>query len=168
MLRFVVCADGIGGAEAFRHSAFACGIQIIVSITFFNDQRDFTSEVNELERSDARVIVLFAQAGDVGLFMRTAFEAGVGGPGFLWFGGNAPTNSDTWLSDVGGMKDNPTLRLDVMKGYLGMTPSRGVGSAAYLQYLARLSALGGRGGANSTDCNLETDHDGNYIWAQVR
>ena len=167
MLRFVVWADGIGGAEAFRHSAFAFGIQIVVSITIFNDQRDFTSELSELGRSDARIIVVFTQAGDAGLFMRTAFEAGVGGPGFLWFGGNAPTNSDTWLSDVGGMKDNPTLRLDVMKGYLGMTPSRGVGSAAYNQYLARLSALGGRGAGNSTECNLEMDHDGNFIWAQV-
>ena len=34
------------------------------------------------------------------------------------------------------------LRFNVMKGFFGMAPSRGVGSALYDSYLARLRALG--------------------------
>jgi hypothetical protein len=91
--------------------------------------------VADLGRSNARVIYIVTQAKDAGSFLRAAYHAGIGGPGFLWFSGNAIINPDTWETDAGGMQEDLTLRLNVMKGFFGMTPSRGVGSGPYTEYL---------------------------------
>ena len=108
------------------------------------------------------------QAKDAGAFLRTAYEEGVGGDGFLWMSGNAIINSDTWETDVGGMAEDLALRLNVMKGFFGMAPSRGVGSAAYTAYLQRLRALPTKAAVDGV-CNNETDDDsGTFLWQQAR
>ena len=108
------------------------------------------------------------QAKDAGPFLRAAYQAGVGGPGFLWFGSNAVVNSDTFRTDVGGMKEDLTLRLNVMKGFFGMSPSRGYGSPTYDSYLQRLRALPSKAGASGA-CNDEKDDDGGtFLWQQAR
>eukprot|EP00966_Prymnesium_polylepis_P336652 7391684-Prymnesium_polylepis.1 len=157
---------GAGGVESFRAAAAAVGMTVLVSVSIANDQREFSAQINDLKRSNARIIVIFTQARDSGPFLRTAYQSGVGGPGFLWFGGNAVVNTDTWETDVGGMAEDLTLRLNVMKGFFGMSPSRGVGSALYTAYLSRLRALPDKSSVNGT-CNMETDDDGGRtIWAQ--
>eukprot|EP00966_Prymnesium_polylepis_P118824 2746553-Prymnesium_polylepis.1 len=64
------------------------------------------------------------------------------------------------------MAEDLALRLAVMKGFFGMVPNRGVGSARYTAYLSRLRALPDKSGTAGA-CNMETDDDGGRtIWAQ--
>ena len=96
--------------------------------------------------------MLFCQASDAGPFLKGAFEAGIGGPGYLWFGSDAVTKSDTWLND--DVLLDETLRLQVMQGFFGMTPSTGKGTAPYEAYLARLRAMPPTTGSGGS-CNLQ-------------
>jgi ABC-type branched-subunit amino acid transport system substrate-binding protein len=156
--------DGYGsaGIAAFHQEAASVGITVITSVTFDNNANDFSSQYAELQRSNAHVIVLFCQASDAGPFMLGAYNYGIGGPGFMWFGSDAVTQSDTWLNN--GVLVDDALRLNVMKGFFGLTPSIGQGTALYEGYMERVRSSPATDG-NGTLCNLATDDDGTLIWA---
>ena len=65
--------------ELILFSAWAAatpiGIQILTSVSIFNDQRDFSTEISDLQRANARIIVVFMQAKDAGPFLRAAYAA---------------------------------------------------------------------------------------------
>lgn len=137
---------------------------MLTAQTFAKDATDFTEQYDELRKVDARIIVIFCQASDAGPFMKGAFEAGIGGPGYMWIGSDAVVKSDTWLNN--GVMADEALRLQVMKGFIGLTPSVGQGTAAYAGFETRTKAQPSTKG-DGTNCNLEKDDDGQtYIWAQ--
>eukprot|EP00966_Prymnesium_polylepis_P044191 1024304-Prymnesium_polylepis.1 len=157
--------DGYGsaGIAAFVTAASDLGMSVLTSVIFAKDSTAFDNQFAELARVDARIIVLFCQASDAGLFLRGAHAAGVGGPGYLWFGSDAITIPDTWLNN--DVLLDLTLRERVMLGYFGLSPSFGTGSK-YQEYLTRVRAQPATTG-NSTDCNMAKDDEGlNFIWAQ--
>jgi hypothetical protein len=144
------------------------GIAILASVTLSNNQVDFSEQYAALDRSKARIIVLFCQASDGGRFMRGAYEVGIGGPGYMWIGSDAVTKSDTWL--LNDVMTDPTLRLAVMKGFIGLSPSIGIDTPVYDAYMDRVRAVPPTTG-DGTNCNLATDDDitaatPTYIWAQ--
>ena len=162
----VSSTDGYGaaGIAAFHTAADELGLTILTAQTFAKDASDFTEQYRELKSSEARIIVIFCQANDAGPFMRGAFEEGIGGPGYLWIGSDATVKSDTWLNNDVLLDEE--LRLQVMKGFIGLAPSVGQGTAAYAGFEARTLAQPSTTG-NGTSCNLATDDDGGaYIWAQ--
>ena len=137
------------------------GLQITVRTTFARDQLDFTAQFATLQRSGARVVALFCQSSDGSRFIRDGLQAGIGGDGFLFFVGFT-VSSSVWTSNA-ELSANGALRLRVFKGFFGMNPSSGEGTAAYDRYLARRRQLPSTEGDNSS-CNLETDDDGNLLW----
>ena len=177
------------GAQAFLDAAqVTFSISILTTQPINNDQRDFSSQYRALLAVDARIIFLCTQAKDGGPFLRGAYELGLGGEGFLWFGGNGPTSYDLFRNDdsdvtidadgtvsegaTRGMGTNLVVREAVMRGYFGISPAVGRGTDVYSAYVARLAMLGDTAGngaptmGNPNGCNLETDDDGRYIWAQ--
>ena len=72
---------------------------MLTAQTFAKDASVFTEQYDELRKVDARIIVIFCQASDAGPFMKGAFEAGIGGPGYMWIGSDAVVKSDTWLNN---------------------------------------------------------------------
>ena len=97
--------------------------------------------------------------------MRSALELGVGGEGYLWFGGNVFVDAGLWMSDE-MLKSDLSLRQRVLQGMLATMPNgRLRGSFRYQAYVARRQELPANKG-NGSSCNLETDDDGTYLWAQ--
>ena len=89
--------------------------------------------------------------------MSAAYAAGVGGPGFLWFGSDAVTNDRTWAAV-------PNVSA-VFKGFFGLSPSAGI-TSQFLSYRRRLQAFDVWPGNGTGQCNDEVDGDGRYIWQQ--
>jgi hypothetical protein len=86
----------------------------------------------------------------------------------MWVGSDATARDATWL--LNGVLLDTTLRSVVMKGYVGLTPSRTHNESAqmYEGYVARLRAVAATTGSGA-QCNLATDDDSanpSYIWAQ--
>ena len=90
---------GSAGIAAFLTAASDLGMSVLTSVIFAKDSTAFDNQFDELKRVDARIIVVFCQASDAGPFMRGAYEAGIGGSGYMWFGSDAVTISDTWLNN---------------------------------------------------------------------
>eukprot|EP00966_Prymnesium_polylepis_P127427 2947385-Prymnesium_polylepis.1 len=156
---------GAGGADAFGSAASASGLSIVTTQRFTKDATDFSAEHRALRQSAARVIVLFCQPSDGGRFLRTALEAGVGGAGYLWFGGDAVANSGLWEGDA-VLSSDAVLRERVLRGFFSIAPNgQPQDSALYQGYLARRRELPPTLG-DGTTCNLEADDDGTYLWAQ--
>ena len=132
-----------------------------MSESFHVNAVDFSSIYNSLHRSGSRVIALVCQATEAHRFMKGALAAGIGGEGFLWSFGSSITSS-FWSGDA-ELVANPALRLRLLKGMFGLTPSTGEGTAPYSAYLARRRQLPSTQGDGVT-CNLETDDDGTYLW----
>ena len=158
---------GSAGIAAFLSAASERRISILASVTFAKDATDFLAQYSELHRTGARVIIIFCPAADAGPFMKGAlYDYGIGGPGYVWLGSDSVTISDTWTNN--GILVDPVERLAVLKGYVGVTPSRGTGTPAYNAYLQRMRAVPPTTG-NGTSCDLATDDDTaapTYIWAQ--
>ena len=110
------------------------------------------------------MIVLYCQENDGSRFLRTAYENyGLGGEGYLWLGGDAFVSSGLWESDA-VLASNLALRERVLRGFFSVA-SVVPTSASYQDYLARRQRLPSTTG-DGTSCDLETDDDCNYLWAQ--
>ena len=164
----VASTDGYGaaGISAFLSAAARRGLTVLASVSFAKDSSTFTDQYRELVRSQARIIVIFCQASDAGLFMKGALEEGIGGAGFMWLGSDALSGSSLWTNN--GVMVEEALQLQVLKGFFALRPSVGQGTAAYAAYMARVRAMPSTLPTGST-CNLATDDDFSnptYIWAQ--
>jgi len=156
---------GAGGGEAFVQSSLESGLTIVTRQQFPKDANDFSPYQRALLQSGARVIVLYCQASDGGRFMRSALELGVGGEGYLWFGGDVFVGAGLWLNDE-MLESDLSLRQRVLQGIFAMMPNgRLQGSVRYQDYVARRQQLPPNQG-NGSSCNLETDDEGTYLWAQ--
>ena len=89
---------GIGGADAFIQMAAMSGLSIRTTQSFFKDSTDFSIQQTALMQAGSRVIVLMCPGSDASRFLRTALQAGVGGPGYLFFGGDTLATT-FWESD---------------------------------------------------------------------
>eukprot|EP00966_Prymnesium_polylepis_P094416 2185245-Prymnesium_polylepis.1 len=158
-------AYGAGGGDAFTDSAGAAGLVILTTQRFAKDATDFSQPQRMLQQSQARVVVLYCQASDGSRFLRTATEAGVGGAGYVWLGGDTMADSGLWMSDA-VLASDAVLRERVLRGFFSIAPNgQPQGSAVYDAYYARRLQLPSTAG-DGTTCNLETDDDGTYLWAQ--
>lgn len=157
-------AYGSAGIAAFHIAAADAGLNILTAQTFAKDANDFSEQYHELKRHHARVIVIFCQASDAGRFMRGAYAQGIGGSGYMWFGSDAVTKSDTWLND--NVLADEAERLAVLQGFIGMTPSVGKDTEQYQSYMRRMRAVVGTSAGSDGKCNNATDDtDDTYIWA---
>ncbi|KAL1529245.1 hypothetical protein AB1Y20_000200 [Prymnesium parvum] len=157
-------AYGSGLADALSAAALDSGFTIGVTVRFAKDTTDFRVHQLTLRRSSARVILLSCQISDGSRFLRSAYESGVGGEGYLFIGGDTFYDSGLWEGDV-LLSSNIALRESVLRGLFCVSPrSRNVGAPRYESYLARRKQLPPIG--DDTDCNLETDDTGTLLWAQ--
>ena len=67
-----------------------------------------------------RVIVLFCYADDGSRFLRTAYEAGLGGEGFLWLGSDSFVDEGLWVDDAVLALDT-SARERVLKGFFSLS-----------------------------------------------
>ena len=157
---------GSGGITAFATAANLRGITVSQLVQFNRGATDFSQYYTELLASEARIIVIFMLAVDAGRFMVGAYGAGIGGPGFLWLGSDGVTSDSLWLAN--GVMPDLDVRLQVMRGYLGLTPSYGEGTAAHDAYVARLRAMPSTLPNAAGECNPGTDTDEDWptrLWA---
>ena len=150
-------------AEALVSKASAAGIATTYTPPFQSGTTDFTSQHRLLLQSGNRIIVIFCYESDAGRFLVESYRAGIGGEGFLWIGGVALTTDIIWQQTPELLAD-PALRLRLLQGTYGLsTPSADAYEATNFRARQRRlpSSLG-----NGSNCDLETDHDGNLLWAQ--
>ena len=95
-------------------------------------------------------------------FMTHAYAAGVGGEGYLWMGSDTLGVPDLWRFSP-TLAANETTRERVLKGTLAIQPAGGEGPLAEA-FLARRAKLASTSGSE-LGCNMETDADGNLLWA---
>ena len=138
-------------------------VTILTTQHFLSGATDFSTQQRALRESGARVVVLYCQASDGGRFLRTAFQAGVGAEGFPWLGSDALIDAGLWQGDA-DLASDVSLRERVLKGFFSLY-STAPDTPAYQSYVSRRRQLPHTNG-NGAACNLETDDDGNYLWAQ--
>lgn len=148
---------GSGGARAFSTAVASTGLRISAAVTFRNDETRFDTQHQELLRSQAKVIVLFAQDNDAARFVRESYKAGIGGPGYLWMTGASTVHVDlNW----NGAHD---LRARSLKGSLSMVPDDRRASAEYDAFISRRRFIPGLNNAAGGRCTLETDTEGGTL-----
>ena len=160
------------GIAAFNREAAKRGLRIVTSQSISADSGDFTTAYRELAQNRARVVVLFCQSRDAAAFLSGALDYvkdgqphPVAGPGFLYFGSDAVAKTGTWKY--------LSRREEVMKGFFGLLPSSGQGTAAFDDYRDRIRAASTRlrtlpwTSANQTTCDPATDADGARLWSQT-
>ena len=131
------------GIAAFNREAAKRGLRIVTSQSISADSGDFTTAYRELAQNRARVVVLFCQSRDAAAFLSGALDYvkdgqphPVAGPGFLYFGSDAVAKTGTWKY--------LSRREEVMKGFFGLLPSSGQGTAAFDDYRDRIRAASTR------------------------
>ena len=115
-------AAGASGMLAFKRRASALGIVTLASVSITggaNDESDFSEQTEALRASGATVIVIFAGGYDASLFIEKAYDAGVGGPGFLWLGSDAVSQAST-MARI----EDPTVRRHVFQADTSKTLPR--------------------------------------------
>ena len=138
---------------------------VLATLQFTVNEPSFDDYYAQLLASGARVIVLFCGTSDASRFIEGAYDAGIGGEGYVWLGSDAVSNPQT-MEGV----SNLTKRMAIFKGFFGLTASRGAGTDAYDAFAARISALPPTTGT-ATQCDLEvSDDDGpgsesSMLWA---
>ena len=126
---------GASGAQAVVEAAKEAGIDVLTYQTFAKDQDSFAAEIAAVKETKARVIILFCQAADGGNLMYQAYQAGLGGPGFAFLGGDALMNENLINAmTTAGATDAEILA--VTKGFVGLTPGRDETSAEWDAYTA--------------------------------
>eukprot|EP00966_Prymnesium_polylepis_P075967 1761194-Prymnesium_polylepis.1 len=113
---------GSGGANAFTRTAVASGLAIRTTQSFPKDSSDFSAQHRALLQAGSRVVVLICQAYDASRFLRTAEQAGVGGAGYLYFGGDTIATSGFWESDE-ALASDASLRQLVLRGLFSIIPN---------------------------------------------
>ena len=109
--------------------------------------------------------MVFSQASDAGPLLSAAYDVGLVGPGFLWFGSDAVTTDATWTNPAANMATEER-RVAIMKGYFGLIPD--FAGAPYNEYFARLQAQPSTVGAGPGACDTAVDDDSpaTFIWQQ--
>jgi ABC-type branched-subunit amino acid transport system substrate-binding protein/uncharacterized membrane protein YgcG len=82
LTEFLSHSSGAGGADGGANAP----LSVLASVRFTAGTTDFSAPVEQLRASDARAIILLCSANDAGRLMTSAFNAGIGGEGFLWIG----------------------------------------------------------------------------------
>jgi len=155
---------GSGAAVVMADVADEQGLLLLVTVSFASGSTDFSRQHRQLRQSGSRVVVIFCNPTDGGLFMRTAYEERVAGAGFLWIGGDFLSDESVWQLDA-PLAANTTLRELVLKGYFCSVPNgQPEASPLYQSYAARRAALPPTIGADGS-CNLERGYSGSYLWA---
>eukprot|EP00966_Prymnesium_polylepis_P323912 7380038-Prymnesium_polylepis.2 len=93
-------AYGAGIAAAFEQAAARSGLSIRTTQSFVKDASDFAPQQRALQQARSRVVVLLCQRSDGSRFLRSALEAGVGGDGYLYFGGDTLADPGLWEADA--------------------------------------------------------------------
>ena len=171
---------GLGGADSFAYAAGNQGLAIRVRVTFNPSdantavgkgdgvQNTFRSAQDAISSAGARVIVLYCQANVAGSFVREAYQAGVGGAGYLWLGSDAISGTSRWWLADAQLAADDALRLAALKGFFGFRLSLDVSAASYLAFIRRRHAMPPTTADPVTGaCNLETDDDGTHLWART-
>jgi hypothetical protein len=151
---------GTGSARAFSDAASTEGLKLSVTMFFRKDAKSYDVDHLRLQRSKARVIVLFCQSTDGARFMRSALSANVGGAGFLWMIG------DPFLSDVDLWSGHAEERVRALKGFFTLLASTGEGTARYDAYRARRAELPMMSDVQNGWCSPETSSEGTHLWQQ--
>eukprot|EP00966_Prymnesium_polylepis_P270894 6258250-Prymnesium_polylepis.1 len=107
------------GGNAVTSAAFAADLAITTTQRFSRDEIDFSAQQLALQKSLARVIILYCQASDGARFLRTASEVGLGGEGFLYLGSDSMVDATLWESDA-SLSSNLTLRARVLQGFFSV------------------------------------------------
>ncbi|KAL1499340.1 hypothetical protein AB1Y20_011547 [Prymnesium parvum] len=159
-----VDAYGTGVGDAFSDRAFALGLNVLELPPIQNSQADFAAQHSAIARSGARVIVVFCQAFDSGRFIRSAYEAGVSGEGFLMFGGDTFAARDLWLLDP-PLASDAALRDAVLHGLFSISIASPTASPVFQSFIERRRRLPPIPAAPG-GCDLRRDDDGaTYLWA---
>ena len=158
-------AYGAGGAITFTSEAASRGLQIRITVSFAKDATDFSVQLRALRQSGARVAVLFCPMTDGGRLLNATIAEGIGGAGYLWFGGDTFASPELWTGDP-EFAANPELRLKALKGLFAAMPEGHHGnSTIYQRFIQRRRQLFPTTGAGNS-CNLQTDDAGEkYLWA---
>ena len=151
---------GSSGIRAFTEQANALGMTILTSISVVASSLDYSEQFAQLRRSGARVILIFCGTFDASRFIEHAYDAGIGGPGYLWLGSDAVSNHETM-----SMVADDARRQRIFQGFVGLTPATLAGSAAYEAYERRRRALRSTVGNGTGACDLEVDDDAQLMWA---
>jgi ABC-type branched-subunit amino acid transport system substrate-binding protein len=128
-------SDGMGVMLAFGEAAAGASMAVSVSVTFDAAAPDFHAQHQQLLRSMASIIVIFATGAEANRFMQSAFNVGIGGVGFLF------VVSDPSLSDAAYWSGDDTLRLRTLRGLFALVRHTGDGSTAHSEFLARRREL---------------------------
>eukprot|EP00966_Prymnesium_polylepis_P271256 6267342-Prymnesium_polylepis.1 len=155
---------GSGGAAAFKETAFRAGLEYVDIPGFSQLSTQYTEQHRALKTSGARVIVLFCTDAAIGFFLRTAYEEGIGGEGFLWLGADTLGDSQVWEGDA-QLASDFTLRQLVLKGAFAVGPGVQEDLATYQTFQRHRAQLHPTTKLSDGSCNLEQDDDGNYVWA---
>eukprot|EP00966_Prymnesium_polylepis_P323212 7379420-Prymnesium_polylepis.1 len=153
---------GRDGVTYFSQAAARFSITLLVQVDFLPGATILDTAYARLLSSGAHIIVIVSKDTAAIQFMSGAFNLGIGGEGFLWFG--VDWSSNIWQT-VPALVEDAALRLRVLKGGFSIDPGDAVGTAAYDGYVARRQMLPPTG-YDGTSCNLETDDDGGPLWAQ--
>ncbi|KAL1495369.1 hypothetical protein AB1Y20_016744 [Prymnesium parvum] len=158
-------AYGTGMADVFLAAASARSLTVRTRQTFIKDAAHFSLQHRGLIEAESRIIVIVCPTSDGSRFIRTAFEAGIGGEGYLWLSGDTMAESGLWESDA-VLATDLSLRERLLRGFFTLSANgQPDGTAKYDSYLARRQQLPSTTGDGVT-CNLETDDDGTLLWAQ--
>jgi ABC-type branched-subunit amino acid transport system substrate-binding protein len=150
-------AYGVGGHTMFLGQATRHALQLLITLKLVHEEdtgtwtlahpaADQTGANNAtgaqpaafaaLRATRARVIVLFCPASAASQFLVSAYEAGIGGDGYLIVGSDAVTNLRTYSSHP-ALATNHSLREAILRGYCTSTAR---------QLLARAYGVGLRAG----------------------
>ena len=150
---------GSGGARAFVRAASEQGVELNTIGQFVANANEFSAEVALLQRSGARVIVIFSLGFEASRFIYAALQAGIGGDGYLWMAPTFETASTSlWAGDAESHQR-------AFRGFIALEPATGAGTHAHTAYLARRRLLPPFSYSDGS-CNLQGDDDtGRYLWA---
>jgi len=107
----------VGAASAFREAAVHSSLSLSTSLSFDVGNPEFSSLYSILKRTRSSVLVLFAQGFEGARFIQGAYQAGIGGEGYLWMVG------DPSLVDSFFWNDNTTLQDQVLRGLFSVVSS---------------------------------------------
>ncbi|KAL1507310.1 hypothetical protein AB1Y20_008156 [Prymnesium parvum] len=150
-------AYGSSNANVFSRLAYENDVNVLAHFTFWASSQRFTSTHRALKRSGARVFVIFVENTVAGPFLRSSYEAGIGGEGYLWFG---PDTMMDFSSDH-SLAENATLRAKVLYGVYALAGNGKLDTIAYQEYFSRRRQLPI---FSASGCSSDTDDEGSLLF----
>ena len=125
------------GSADLAKAAESASITIATTqvITDSDAMGNFSSQLRQLELTEANVFVLWCPTALAGHFLRSAYETGIGGEGTLWLGADTLVDSGLWEGDAQLASDRQ-LRQRVLRGLFSVAPVGQPTTASYEAYLA--------------------------------